>query len=163
MTNLFKIKSFYLFFCILFISLNGCMNKRPPYQAQAPHHAEVQLAEAANTISNSLVQLAKIQAAATPPAPGKKLVNPNSWGMQGIASIDWSGPIAPIVKHIAKASGYKVRLMGQEPTVPIIITLNTKDIPLATILRDVHYQANNKADIRVSKKHKVIELRYAAS
>ncbi|NQY43318.1 MAG: DotD/TraH family lipoprotein, partial [Legionellales bacterium] len=36
-----------------------------------------------------------------------------------------------------------------------------KNRTLANILRDVHYQANDKAEIRVYQKKKVIELRYA--
>lgn len=83
--------------------------------------------------------------------------------MQGIASIDWSGPIGALVEHIAKAGNYKYRTLGTEPTIPVIITLNSKDKSLALILRDVHYQANGKAQIRVYKKKKVIELRYARS
>ncbi len=146
----------------ILLLLSGCINQRTPYKAaDKENRAEIQLAEAASSVSHSLVQLAKIQETATPPQKEEKFVNPDTWGMQGTASIDWSGPIAPLVEHIAKAGNYKFRKIGKEPSVPIIITLNTKNSPLAMILRDVHYQANSKAQIRVYQKKQVIELRYA--
>lgn len=143
--------------CLL---LSGCINQKKIYEPQISSSAEIQLAEAAASISSSLVTLAKTQEHASKPK-NKKYVNPDAWGMQGTASIDWSGPIGPLVEHLAKASSYKFRQLGKEPSVPVMVYINAKDQPLAHILRDVHYQANAKADIRVYQTKKVIELRYA--
>ncbi len=139
----------------------GCFNTRTVYTPKIDNSAEIQIAEAAESISKAMVKLVSIQQSATPPLKNKKFVNPDAWDMQGTASIDWSGPIEPLVKHISKASKYKFRKLGKEPSVPIIITINSKNRPLAHILRDVHYQANDKAEIRVYQRKKVIELRYA--
>lgn len=146
---------------IFLLLISGCINKRTVYTPKVDNSAEIQIAEAAESISKSLVKLASIQENATPPAKNKKLVNPDSWGLQGTASIDWSGPIEPLVKHICQVSKYTFRKLGQEPRIPIMITINSKNKPLAHILRDVHYLANDKAEIHVDQKKKVIELRYA--
>lgn len=137
----------------------GCTRriKSPP-----PHSddATIKLAEAATSVSNSLKKLARIQAAATPPVKGKHLPDPNTSGMTGIASIDWAGPIGPLVTKIAQASKYKVRVLGKTPAIPIIVSVNAKNTPLASILRDVDYQAGKRAHIVVYPHKRVIELRY---
>lgn len=146
---------------ITLLLTTGCSNKREVYQPQSSNSAEIQIAQAAEVISNSLIELSAIEKQALPHHKKNDFVNPNAKGMQETASIDWSGPIGPVVEHIAKASNYKVRVLGKEPTLPIIITINSKNMPLAHILRDIHYQAKEQADIRVYQKNKIIELRYA--
>ncbi len=41
------------------------------------------------------------------PAP-----NPASYGMAQQVSIDWSGPVEPLLKQLANASGYRLRSIG---------------------------------------------------
>ncbi|NQY43820.1 MAG: DotD/TraH family lipoprotein, partial [Legionellales bacterium] len=117
------------FIWIYVLLLTGCFNQRTVYTPPIDNSAEIQIAEAAESVSKSLVKLVSIQQSATPPIREKKFVNPDAWDMQSTASIDWSGPIAPLVKHIAKASSYKFRSLGKEPSVPIIITISSKNRP----------------------------------
>ncbi|MDQ2994373.1 MAG: DotD/TraH family lipoprotein, partial [Pseudomonadota bacterium] len=76
------------------------------------------------------------------------------------ASIDWTGPVEPLVRRIAMASNYRVRIMGPRPAIPIIVQVSTQDVPLMDILRDVTYQAQKNADIVLYPSTHIIELRY---
>ncbi|MCL5261667.1 MAG: DotD/TraH family lipoprotein, partial [Gammaproteobacteria bacterium] len=80
--------------------------------------------------------------------------------MDKIASIDWSGPVGPLVKKIATASNYKLRVLGTPPAIPILVSISAKDTPLADILRDATFQCGNKANIVVYPASRTIELRY---
>lgn len=148
-------------FAVMALFLGGCATQKLAPVNDPGDHATVKLAEAADSISNSLLELAQIQAAATPPAKGNKLPNPATYDMQEQASVDWSGPIAPIVKKIALATNYKVRILGKAPAIPVLVSISAKNAPLADILRDIAFQAGKKARIVVYPKSRVIELRYA--
>ena len=127
--------------------------------------ATIKLAEAANSVSRSLTELSRIEAATTDPAKVDRLPNAQAYHIKGTASVDWTGPIGPLVKQIAAASNYRLRIVGNPPAVPIIISITTKNAQLGEILRDADFQASRKADIVVYPKTKtsdaIIELRYS--
>lgn len=123
--------------------------------------AEVKLADAATTISDSLRQLAEIERATHPQAklpspPAAELI-----GMEQLASVQWTGPAGHLVAKIAQATRYKLRVLGKQPAIPLIVSISAKDIPLADILRDVTFQCGNKANVVVYPASRTIELRYA--
>ena len=80
--------------------------------------------------------------------------------MAQLASLDWSGPIEPLVRKIAASSDYKVRILGNQPSIPVIVQIHQTNVPLADILRNASFQTQNRADITVYPANKVIELRY---
>ena len=76
------------------VSLATAQRSMGPYDP-----AMTQLAEAATSVSQSLNTLAAIQKARTP-AYQKRLPNPATYGMTDIVSLDWSGPVEPLLKII---------------------------------------------------------------
>lgn len=148
----------------LMILLAGCIGSATESIQVAPlpgpDPAQAKLAEAASSISQSLLNLAEIQQANTPPPPGYASPNPASYGMANLVSIDWAGPIEPIVNQIARATGYQVRVLGNPPAVPIMIFIAAKNTPIGNVLRDIGFQSHQKATIVVFPNSKVIELRY---
>lgn len=145
--------------------LAGCVshlsNYLPP-EPQSGDAASVKLAEAASSASDSLVTLEGIRKAENPQYQ-KKLPSANSFGMQQLASIDWTGPIEPIVRKIAKASSYKLQVLGTPPAIPVLITIHARNQTLGEILQNIDYQAGKKAYIYVNAKAGIIQLRYAIS
>ncbi|PHQ80765.1 MAG: LuxR family transcriptional regulator [Coxiella sp. (in: Bacteria)] len=128
--------------------------------------AQAQVAEAATASSGSLEELSAIDMAnSTPKAQNsiKQPWNAAAIGMTGLASIDWNGPVLPILKKIAAASNYRVRVLGTPPPIPVLVLVNAENQPLADILRNVMYQVHNKATIKVYPHTKVLELRYFVS
>lgn len=163
------------------ITLTGCSVIRPPvedptvcprpklpceetcYPEVDPISAcstEGQLVAAAKSIEKSLHTLAAAEEAESPPilrtAP---LVTPEG-GMGNTADIDWAGPIAPLLDRIARMTDYRVKILGNEPAIPIIVTITAKRTVIAEILQNASFQAGRRAHIVVSPSTRVIELRY---
>ncbi len=128
--------------------------------------ASVKLAEAASSVNDTLVELARIEAASTP-AYRKNLPSPDLPGMSDLVSVDWSGPIGQLVERLATASGYKVRVLGTPPAIPVFVSVTATNVPLGSVLRDLDFQAGKKAHIiaypNPDPRKRVIELRYATT
>ena len=141
--------------------LIGCTTyKKPPVNSPSDD-ASIKLAEAADSVTDSMQQMARVTKVINPPSKNNALTIPNTYNLQAKASVDWSGPIAELTERIAKAANYRISVLGKAPAVPILISLDVKDESLADILRNIDYQAGKKANIYVYPNRQVIELRYA--
>ena len=139
--------------------LTACVKTSPPPPTIDP--VEVKLAEAAVAVSHSLDKLAEVEQAANPQAQLSPPPNPDSYGMGRLASIDWSGPIEPLIARLASASGFHLKIMGARPAIPVMVTILARNTPMGDILRDAGYQANSKANIVVFPDRQLIEIHYA--
>lgn len=162
-----KQKSLSIFFATLLMV--GCSSttpspdsmKKPPMNAPSDD-ASMRLVEAASSVSNSLNELAEIEAASTSPAQtGKPLPDSENYALQSKGSIDWSGPIEPLLERIAHMSNFHLRVLGKNPAIPVLVSLSAKNITLAQMLRDAALQAGSKADVLIYSNTRTIELRYA--
>lgn len=145
---------------LLSLILGACASPRPP-QGYDISKSQASLAEASYAVSRSLVDLAETAQAAHPlpnlaPAP-----SPATYGMAGVSTVDWSGPVEPLVRQMARAANYRVRVLGTPPAIPVIVTIYTKNAMLGDILRDIGYQCGRRAALVVYPESRVIELRYA--
>jgi defect-in-organelle-trafficking protein DotD len=127
------------------------------------HGAYVAMAESANSVSQSLTHLAQTEQAAHPPRSVSTPPRPASYGMGMKASINWNGPVQPVVSQLANAANYKLRVLGKAPAVPVIVSVSTKNASVGNILRDIGYQSKKRARIVVFPSQHTIELRYAGS
>jgi len=126
-------------------------------------NAQDQLAEAATSVGDSLQKMSAIQIATHPNAKLPPPLNPGMIGMAQQTSLDWNGPIEPLLSKIATASHYKLRVLGKKPAVPVIVAINVTNVPLADILRNARFQSEKKANITLYPATKTIELRYYPS
>jgi len=127
---------------------------------QTDTKAQAQLANASVSIGESASEDAAIQLATHPAAKVAPKLDPASIHMTQIASLNWYGPLQPLLAKIAKASGYKFRVLGNKPATAIIIAIDTHNQPLAYILQNAIYQAAGKANVKVYPSRRVLELRY---
>lgn len=150
--------------CVATLILTACANtktyRKPPYNAPSDD-ATIKLAEAANAVSDSMFEIARLEKVIIPPGNDNLLTIPSSYNLQTRASIDWSGPIVELVERVAKAGNYTTRVLGNAPSIPVLISISLKDTSLAEILRDIDYQAGRKASIHVYPNSRIVELRYA--
>lgn len=126
-------------------------------------NAQDQLAEAATSVGHSLQQMSAIQMATHPKAKLPAPLNPASIGMAQQTSLEWTGPIEPLLRRIANESHYKLHVLGKKPAIPVIVAINSTNVPLADILRNATYQVEKKANITVYPSRRTIELRYYSS
>lgn len=145
--------------CLL-IGCSPVSYKKPPMNDPSDD-ANIKLAEAASTVSESMREVAKIEKVVIPPKMDNVVTIPNAPNLAARASVDWDGPIGELTGRIAKAAHYKLRILGNEPSIPVLISLYAKDESLATLLRNIDYQAGKRASVHVYPKTQVVELRYA--
>lgn len=152
---------------ILLISISifliGCRHAvfmKPPINDPSDD-ASIKLAEAASSISDSMLEMAKVEKVIYPSKKDNSLTIPNAYNLQAKASVDWSGPIEELTERIAKAGHFRLRVLGRKPAIPVLVSLTVKDESLAEILRNIDYQAGKKAYLYVYPNSQVVELRYA--
>jgi defect-in-organelle-trafficking protein DotD len=143
---------------LCFTILSSCA--KPPASSMQDNTG-ASLSEASYAVSRSIVSLSETAQAAHPISSLEPPPNPASYGMAGLTSIDWSGPIEPLVRQIAKAASYQMRVLGVPPAIPVLVTVYDKNRMLADVLRDVAYQCGRRATVVVYPESRVIELRYA--
>lgn len=119
------------------------------------------LAEASFSVSRSVVDLAETAQAAHPLPNLAPPPSPATYGMAGLTSVDWSGPVEPLLRQIAIASNYRLRVLGTCPGIPVLVSVYQKNAMLGDVLRDVGYQCGRRATVVVYPGSRVIELRYA--
>jgi defect in organelle trafficking protein DotD len=152
-----------LVFTTTALFFSGCAThaKTSPDLGSVSQNTQTKLSEAAVSATHSLHNLAMIEQAEHPSAMPAIPPDPETYGMGQQASIDWYGPIEPLVKRIATATQYKLRVIGVQPAIPIIVSITATDTPLGDILRDAAYQAHDKGTVIVFPSTRTIELRYA--
>jgi defect-in-organelle-trafficking protein DotD len=140
--------------------LCACAAPKPPPSYNISKN-EASLAEASYAVSRSIVDLAETAQAAHPLPPLAPPPSPASYGMGGLTTVDWSGPVAALLKQIAFTTNYRFRVLGTDPAIPVIVTIYAKNQMMGDILRDVGYQCGRRATVVVYPDCRVIELRYA--
>lgn len=130
-----------------------------PYQVNSDD-AEIKLAEAAVSVSCSLNCLAEIEKATHPCICIPPPINAPLFGLACPASVDWVGPVEPLLRRIGDATHYCIRVLGREPAIPAIVSVHSRNTPFADILRNVSLQIYKKACIVIYPRSHVIELRY---
>jgi defect-in-organelle-trafficking protein DotD len=151
-------KTRHLLILALTLMLNACASPEPPHPID---NTTASMAEASYSVSRSIVSLSETAQAAHPLPKLDPPPNPASYGMGGLVSIDWSGPVEPLVKQMAKATGYRLRVLGTSPGIPVLVSVYDKNMMIADVLRDIGYQCGRRATIVVYPESRVIELRYA--
>jgi defect in organelle trafficking protein DotD len=147
--------------------LSGCDSAlRANTQANAArvpknNTVEQELLNAARSVEKSLALLARSQDEHTHALLNTTpLVTPEG-GMGGTADIDWTGPIEPLVTKLAEMTDYKLKILGNSPAIPIIVSISQSRAVIADILKNAGMQAGKRANIVVFPANRVIELRYS--
>lgn len=157
MMNYFK---FFAVFACFSLICYGCAHKPPIVSENAK--ASMAIADAANQVSKDLNEINAIEKNNN--QIGKKLnapaITPNS-NLDISMSVDWSGPIEPLLQRIADNCGYNLRIIGKKPAIPVLVIITAKDTYAAYLLRDANFQAANRAQVVVYPSDRIIELRYA--
>lgn len=141
------------------LALCSCVTQPPP--SNKMDTTDTSLAQASYSVSRSIVSLSETAQAAHPLPKLDPPPSPDTYGMGGLTSVDWSGPVEPLLCQIAQATNYRLRVLGTRPGIPVLVSIYAKNMMMADILRDVGYQCGRRAAVVVYPESRVIELRYA--
>ena len=123
------------------------------------------LEQAAQQASASLVQLAAIEKARYPHDAALPFADVHSAQLDTFVSVDWYGPIAPLLQEVAQQIGYTVQVYGKPPQTPILVNIDDTQNKTSAIniIRNADLQAGTRANVLVYPKQNLISLRYSAS
>lgn len=148
-------------YSLLPLALVACAKHVPDPQLVAePDPVVLRLAEAADRAATSLNTLAAVEQNRTatdlPPLAASAPAE-----LRRSITVDWVGPIEPIVKRLADRASYSFMVSGKKPEVPIITNINVRSEPVVEVLRDIGLQMNDRGTLKVDANRKVIEINYA--
>ncbi len=116
--------------------------------------------EAAASVAKSLYNLDKLETQANPQIVDTREFHGEKYGLGQLASVDWAGPVDQLLKEVASLSGYRFSMIGQEPAIPVIVSVSQNNVMLGKIFEDAALQANEKAAVNLYAKERLIELAY---
>lgn len=143
----------------LIVLLSGCTAK-PEYQLS---DVDYQIMRSAASVENSIRTLAASQDMFAQNAINTDILMTPQGGMGGLATLDWSGPIEPLLEQIGEMTNYRVKVFGPIPVIPVIVTISNRERIIADILKDAGLQAGKRANLVVYPTNRIIELRYTAN
>ncbi|MFN3234859.1 MAG: type IVB secretion system lipoprotein DotD [Gammaproteobacteria bacterium] len=156
-------RSYFFVVAIMALLLSGCAAHQPRPDPNVPDSATATIAEAAASVSRSLDDLNQMEQAEKPLLTRPTPKGGTFEGLHGVATIDWSGPIEPIVRQIANEAHYRFIRIGQDPAIPVIVTVAARNERLSDILLNIGYQGGQRASVMVYPSRKIIQLRYAGN
>lgn len=79
-----------------------------------------------------------------------------------LVSVDWTGPMQPLIASISRHIGYDLVIVGSEPAHSVVITINRRDEPVWIILRDIGINITTSASLILNPETRTITLHYPA-
>jgi defect-in-organelle-trafficking protein DotD len=79
--------------------------------------------------------------------------------LQQTMTLNWSGPIAPVVRQVAAKMGWSVQVLGKLPVTPVLVNLNGTST-VKDMLQNIDLQAGQNASVMLLPKYKLVSLRY---
>jgi defect in organelle trafficking protein DotD len=137
---------------IMAISLSACASSGANKQSTtntmtvAQISVDEKLSLAAESVRNSLSDLAKAEMASQPAA--KPVSNKAPPGLDTRLNVTWNGPIQQFMEKAAQLSGgYTFVSRGKVPAIPVLVTVNRKNVTLYELIRDVATQSGSRANV----------------
>lgn len=146
----------------LSLVLSGCAvhGQVDKQMVAEPDPLSLRLAAAVDKASSALETLASVEQARNPGAAIQSVpYAPQE--LRRTITVNWNGPIEPILQHIADRAGYEVQVNGDVPPAPVVVTLTARQKMVIDVLRDLGLQAGRRADVVVDPERHVVELNYA--
>lgn len=82
-------------------------------------------------------------------------------GLERPISMEWEGPIRPVLNQIAREVDYQIRFVGDLPPVPHTVTFVAHEKPVIEVLRDIDSKVNNlNIDVYEDSDANIIEVIY---
>ncbi len=139
---------------------NSSFSGGSPQIVASPDKVSAMLAESADRASNALETLAAVERARTP-ATTMSPISDVPTELARTITVNWVGPIEPIAKTLADRAGYGFLVLGSEPSIPVVVSLDVENTRVIDSLRDIGLQLGMRGDVKVDAQAKMIEIYYA--
>lgn len=150
--------------CVAVLGLSACadnsIGSRNPQVAAVPDKVSMMLADAADRSSNALQTLASIEQQRSPGVAVAPITGAPPELRRAI-TVNWVGPVEPILKTLADRASYGFQAYGQQPPVPVVVSIDAENKPVIEVLRSVGLQLGVRADVRVDGQSRMVEIHYA--
>jgi len=131
-----------------------------PQIVASPDSVSMMLAESADRASTALETLAAVEQARTPATEMSPLGDvPQE--LRRTITVNWVGPIEPIAKTLADRAGYSFLVLGNEPSIPVVVSVDAENARVVDVLRDIGLQLGKRGDVKVDAKSRMVEIYYA--
>jgi defect-in-organelle-trafficking protein DotD len=151
-------------FVLCAVLLTACHITTPERTPEEPPlKTQQHIAEAAGSIDRSLVALYEVERAKKPIDVGIKAEpypEPIYPSLKRLFNVDWVGPVEPLLRDIATLTDYRLKVMGDEPAIPVIVSVENDKITAHELLREIRAEVYLRADILIFPDSGVIELHY---
>ncbi|MCK5374335.1 MAG: DotD/TraH family lipoprotein [Alphaproteobacteria bacterium] len=131
-----------------------------PQIVASPDSVSMMLAESADRASSALETLAAVEQARTP-AISMSPIGEVPQELRRTITVNWVGPIEPIAKTLADRAGYSFLILGNEPSIPVVVSVDTENARVVDVLRDIGLQLGKRGDVKVDANSRMIEIYYA--
>ena len=131
-----------------------------PQIVASPDTVSAMLAESADRASLALETLASVEKARTP-AVDMSPIAEVPVELRRSTSVNWVGPIEPIAKTLADRAGYGFLVLGNEPAIPVVVSVDAENTRVVDVLRDVGLQLGTRGDVKVDAQSRMVEIYYA--
>lgn len=150
-----------LFLSAAALLLSACTQYKVDQQLVAePDPVALRLATAADRASTALQTLASIEQARNPGVSVQSAPDAPQ-ELRRTVSVDWAGPIEPVLLSLGDRAGYQIQINGDKPPVPIVVSVQAREKSVVEVLRDLGLQAGRRANIVVDPQRRIVELNYA--
>ena len=146
-------------FVLMLGIVHGC-TPLPKQQVIDVKPTQVDLSQAAIATSASLEQLADVTYMSRDFQVSPERLHAADYQMTKLATINWSGPIEPLVRELAHLNHYRLEIFGKEPALPVLVHIKRKGAYSGDILRDAIVQAKDSVKVLVFPNNNIIELHY---
>lgn len=81
-------------------------------------------------------------------------------GLDNRITLQWVGPLDGALKSLAEQTGYRYQVYGRAPITPIIVRVEAKEAPAIVTIRDVAFQAGERARVSIFERNRTLQLKY---
>ncbi len=141
-------------------SSNSTFSGGSPQIVASPDTVSLLLAESADRASVALETLAAVEKARTPATEMSPVANVPS-ELRRTITVNWVGPIEPIAKTLADRAGYGFLVLGSDPAIPVVVSIDAENARVVDVLRDIGLQLGMRGDVKVDAQARMIEIYYA--
>ncbi len=140
-------------------SSNSKFSGGSPQIVSSPDSVSIMLAESADRASNALEALAAVEKARTPAVQISPVVDVPA-ELRRTITVNWVGPIEPIAKTLADRAGYGFLVLGNEPAIPVVVSVDVENTRIVDVLRDIGLQLGARGDVKLDAQSQMVEIHY---